>query len=159
MIHDPIVINPPNFDQKAAWGECAEASANIVHANGDVNWKAASCADPGVVGCPCCDTSHWNWGNVQRCTKCGWVYPTDWWPMFSWGAQASRNIKFRSDLHSTRMLHPYYRYGFTNPPPDTEDTYKAAHKIDWKAVLRKEAGSGHTAASLRVGRNGLGDSS
>lgn len=135
MIHDPIVINPPHFDQKAAWGECNELN-EVQRGDGGVNWRSAFGADPGIVGCPCCDTNHWNWGIVQRCTKCGWVYPTDWWPMFSWGAQAALRKGREPFRHAERMLHPYYRHGYTHPPGG--DLYEAAHKIDWRAVLRKE---------------------
>ena len=38
MMKDPIVIAPPDFDQKAAWQECreyVEKCGGIQHENGD----------------------------------------------------------------------------------------------------------------------------
>src|SRR5690606_23674303 len=134
MANDPIVLDPPNFSQKEAWNECSEFVENcggLCHEDGKPNLKAASGADPGVVSCPVCKTFHWAWGNVQQCTQCSFVYPVDWWPMFSWGAQAALGVGIRADVY--RMNHRYFSFGFNNPPEG--DLYAATKMIDWKTAV------------------------
>lgn len=136
-MEDPIVLDPKGFDQEAAWSECytaVEKCGGLEAKDGDVNWRAALSDDPGVVSCPECNTYYWMWGRVQRCAKCGFVYPTDWWPMYSWGAAVARSEKARETrFHAARLSHPYYRFGFENPPDG--DVYKSAFNVDWRAVL------------------------
>jgi len=135
-VKDPIVIDPADFDQKAAWNECADyvdKCGGLSHDDGSPNWRAAFAADPGVVSCPMCKEFYWMWGRKQRCSECGFEYPTDWWPMFSWGASASRQDPSKRYRFDERMKHPYFAYGFNNPP--SGDAYEAAFKINWREVL------------------------
>jgi len=145
MSMDPLVIDPPNFDQKAAWGErrdYVDKCGGVVNKTGEVNWQAAHAADPGVCSCPACGAMYWCWGNVQRCRACAFEYPTDWWAMYSWGAQAgyrkttlglswNPSAAYRFD---DRMKHPYYRYGFEHP---VEDPWKTTKTQEWRDAIRK----------------------
>lgn len=132
---DPIVIDPPNFDQKAAWNECheyVEKCGGLVHEDGEPNWRAAFGADPGVCSCPACGVMYWAWGRVQRCVKCSLEYPTDWWPMYSWGVSSARQEATRRYRHDERMKHPYYRYGFEHP---VADPWEECHTEAWRAAV------------------------
>src|SRR5580700_10794138 len=84
-LKDPIVIDPPNFDAKAAWKECREWSDSQEPGS----MAGAAGADPGVCSCPACKQMFWAWGRQQRCTECAFEFPTDAWAMFSWGTQAA----------------------------------------------------------------------
>lgn len=147
---DPIVIDPPGFDQKAAWTECGEyveKCGGLTHEDGELNWKAAFGADPGCCSCPACHQMYWAWGNIQKCVKCGFEYPTDWWPMYSWGVQRKLNEidpppAFRDRKPSEhwqkecerRMEHPYYRYGYEHP---VESPCRERDKVNWREVMAK----------------------
>lgn len=137
ILLDPIVLDPAGFDQSLAWDACAEhvhACGGLEYPDGEPSYRAAFGADPGVVSCPECRAYYWRWGRVQECRLCGFVYPTDWWPMFSWGTSASRSGAMRrSKFHRERLGHPYYRFGFENPPDG--DAMEAVSRIDWRAVL------------------------
>jgi hypothetical protein len=138
MCRDPIVIEPPGFDQAKAWEPCNEAAKHVQYADGGVNWRAAFSADPGVCSCPCCGTMHWAWGRRQRCTACGWEYPTDWWGMYAWGCAAAEGRgTVAPRLHRERLSHPYYRHGFEHP---AESPWDERLKVDWRAVLAGGAG-------------------
>ena len=137
---NPIVIDPPDFDQEAAWkeySEYVEKCGGIQHEDGDVNWRAAFGADPGVCSCPACGEFYWMWGRRQRCVKCGFEYPTDAWPMYSYGVQAAlsgvhRGPNEKAYRHDERMKHPYYRYGLEHPVADAHGEFK---RLDWRAIL------------------------
>lgn len=137
MVRDPIVVEPEGFDQDAAWGECekfVEDCGGLDESNPRM-WKAASGADPGVCSCPACNEYYWCWGTKQKCSECGFEYPTDWWPMYSYGVQAAtRKIDpgERPYNHDKRMENPYYRYGYEHP---VEDPVKERNKIDWRSVM------------------------
>lgn len=140
---DPIVIDPPGFDQSAAWKECSDEVDRCggLERDGEVNWRAAFSADPGICSCPSCHTSFWAWGSVQKCTECGFEYPTDAWAMFSWGVQAAWNPELRREhpqlerLHQRRLEHAYYRYGFENPPPNGIKLFELFEANDWRQML------------------------
>lgn len=148
MASDPIVIDPPGFDTKAGWKECAEyveKCGGLTHDDGEPNWRAAFGADPGVCSCPNCGEYYWAWGIKQRCRKCAFEYPVDWWPMYSYGVQqrnreadpppACREKHFRDYLkreHERRISHPYYRYGYEHP---VKDPWAEHDKIPWKTVM------------------------
>lgn len=142
---NPIVIDPPNFDQDAAWQECrdyVDKCGGLVHEDGSTNWRAAFGADPGCCSCPACGETYWAWGRRQRCVKCAFEYPTGWWPMYSWGSSAANS--HRRYKHDERMTHPYYRYGFEHP---VQDPWKETKTEAWRAAIRiamsrKEAGCG-----------------
>lgn len=128
MTMDPIVIDPPDFDQKAAWKECSDfvdECGGLSLSDGSPNWRAAFGADPGICSCPACGHHYWMWGRVQRCRDCGFEYPTDWWPMYSWGAQ---------QLRSKRMHHPYFKYGYEHP---VADPWAERGKPEWRDAIRK----------------------
>ena len=152
MMHDPIVIDPPDFDQSAAWQECrdfVERCGGLERDDGEPNMRAASGADPGICSCPACHEMYWMWGRKQRCAKCGFEYPTNAWPMYSWGVQARRcednpppafddpHVRARiRERHEKSMGHPYYRYGYDNPAGgDICDAFK---QIDWREVMRDQ---------------------
>lgn len=47
-----------------------EAQDNIVDAEGNVNWRAAFAADPGMTKCPACKAYYWNEAAVLECLDC-----------------------------------------------------------------------------------------
>lgn len=126
---DPIVIDPPDFDK----------CGGLQDERGEVNWRAAFGADPGCCSCPRCGEHYWAWGRRQRCAKCAFEYPTDWWPMYSYGTSAAKRPIARH-RHEERMQHPYYRYGFEHP---VDDPWTECHTAEWRATalatLSKEA--------------------
>lgn len=135
---DPIVIDPPGFDQKAAWGECHEYSDRMHAAGRDI--AAAHGADPGICSCPCCGEMYWAWGARQRCVDCGFEYDTSWWAMYSWGAQAARRgekVENFSDYQKRYWDNSkYFRWAFENK---AEPSMEAARAVDWKTVFPEDA--------------------
>lgn len=131
---DPIVIDPPNFDQKSAWRECreyVEKCGGLQHEDGEVNWRSAFGADPGCCSCPMCGEIYWMWGRVQRCVKCSFEYPTDWWTMYSWGSSAAKSERrYRFDGY---MKHPYYRFGFEHP---VDDPWARSQTEEWRLEIK-----------------------
>lgn len=73
ILHPTVLAGTP-FD----WAEGAKAAGQVVDADGEVNWRAAFNADPGVSKCPKCSTMHWWEGDRIRCafTGCG----AEWTP-------------------------------------------------------------------------------
>lgn len=135
---DPIVIDPPDFDQASAWAECrgyVEKCGGLAHDDGEPNWRALSGADPGCCSCPACGKMYWAWGRVQKCRACAFEYPTDWWAMYSWGA--SRIHPKQRYKHEERMNHPYYRYGFEHP---VDDPWAATKTPEWRESIRTHLG-------------------
>lgn len=132
---DPIVIDPPNFDQAAAWAECRKwvDDCGGLDETNPSHMRAASGADPGICSCPACGTMYWMWGRVQRCRMCEFEYPTDWWPMYSWGSSASKKSQKSPYRQEERMKHPYYRYGFEHP---ADDPWMECHKPAWQEAIR-----------------------
>lgn len=126
---NPIVIDPHGFDQ----------AGGLAHEDGEPNWRAAFGADPGCCSCPACGETYWALGRRQRCVKCAFEYPTDWWPMYSWGSQAAGRKQVYQ--HAERMKHPYYRHGFENP---VEDPWKEHHTEKWRADIRAKFGGKET---------------
>lgn len=142
-VKDPMVIDPPNFDQAAAWNECREyvdACGGLSHDDGEPNWRAAFGADPGLCSCPCCDQMFWAWGRRQRCTECGFEYDTDWWAMYSWGGQEARrgpdHPVYRGKTHEKYMRSKWYRWAFENA---AEPTMEAAKVVAWKTIFPEDA--------------------
>ncbi len=135
-ILDPIILEPAGFTSEAGWAEArayVEACGGMTHRDGSPNMRAAFGADPGICSCPACHQRYWAWGTRQRCVRCGFEYPTDWWPMYSYGVScaAMRSPRLLA-LHEQRLSHPYYRYGFEHP---VQDAWKEHEAIDWRAVL------------------------
>ena len=129
----PIVIDPPDFDQDAAWKECQQW-VDQHGGMGDDNPRqmaAAAGADPGCVACPSCGVYYWMFGWRQRCRECGFEYPTDWWPMYSDGVSAGLSDQQRY-RHAARMANPYYRYGFEHP---VADAWEQSKLIDWRVAM------------------------
>lgn len=56
-----------------AYQDCfnKEAQENVIDADGEVNWRAAMWADPGVKSCPTCKTHYWNEAEVMECPDDG----------------------------------------------------------------------------------------
>lgn len=128
-IKEPIVLEPKGFDNARAWQECTGYVAKcggIQHEGGEVNWRAAAGADPGIVSCPACGIHLWGWGVRLQCPDCSFEFPRDWWSMYSWGVGAAKQaVRYK---HDARMDHPYYRYGFEHP---VDDPWEEHDKIDW----------------------------
>ncbi len=138
---DPIVIDPPATVVSEEWSRCSEAvdaCGGLTYQDGEVNWRAAFSADPGICTCPNCGINYWAFGNRQRCADCGFEFPVDWWPMYSYGVSAARmhipadQYAFTAELHAKRMQHQYCRYGYEHP---VEDAWKEHDQIKWKDVL------------------------
>lgn len=146
-IGDPDVVDPPGFDQASAWQECrdeVDRCGGLTYPDGEPNWRAAFSADPGCCSCPACGASYWAWGRVHRCKRCQFVYPTNWWPMLSWGGQSARpfprpellsdDVKARlGGPHDRRMAHAYYRFGHEHP-----DLATSAHAFGWDGMERPD---------------------
>lgn len=132
---NPRVIDPPNMDCDAAWKECGEyveKCGGMQYPDGEVNWRAAFGADPGVCSCPNCHEYYWSWGRVVECLDCGFRFPTDSWAMYSWGVQAARPSPMKHRVEE-RLAHPYYRYGYEHPVDNPiHDHYE---KLPWKELV------------------------
>ena len=50
---------------------------NVVDEDGNVNWRAAFSADPGVIECPGCGIFLWREGTKVECPDCGEVFFTE----------------------------------------------------------------------------------
>jgi len=125
-----IVIDPPGFDEKAAWKECRDWQDS----HGSNTMAAAFGADPGICSCPSCHEMYWAWGRRQRCVVCNFEYETDAWAMYSWGVQA----KWRGKLYDhdkKRLKHPYFCYGFHNPPDRGTDLRSHYESMDWRTIM------------------------
>lgn len=61
------VLSGTRFD----WDEAKQYADNVVDKNGDVNWRNAFWADPGVMSCPKCGAMYWAEGHAVECTGCG----------------------------------------------------------------------------------------
>ena len=143
---DPIVIDPPEFNDQAAWKECrdeVDRCGGMTYEDGNPNWRAAFSADPGVCSCPCCGAMYWAWGRVQECRACHFRYPTDWWPMYSYGASAGRLGDKLDHLGSLgtytsqqRMKHKYFRWAYENKPKGGID---GARLIKWREIFPEDA--------------------
>lgn len=143
---DPIVIEPPDFDQDAAWKGCqehVEACGGLGHEDGSPNYMAAAGADPGGCGCPACGQDYWAWGKRQRCKKCGYEYPTDAWCMYSWGVQAAWAGRGRFPRYAG---HPFYEYGYLNAPESDSIPEFGLHdyyeSLDWATLIPGSEGVG-----------------
>lgn len=145
-ILEPVVIEPAGMNPENEWEKCraeVDRLGGVVDSHGDVNWRAAFSADPGITTCPVCHVQHWAWGRVVQCARCAFQFPTDWWPMYSYGVNAatavSRWAKIHQgnnanlqELHEKRLAHAYYKYGFDNP---VADAWAEHERIDWKTVM------------------------
>ncbi|OPZ66111.1 MAG: hypothetical protein BWY85_00047 [Firmicutes bacterium ADurb.Bin506] len=138
--HHPVIVDTEPVDLTRVWKDCANAADKVVRQDGTVNYRAAACADPGVCACPACGRYHWSIGFWHQCTRCGFVYPTNAWAMFSWGCAAGAHASCcagSSQLATQRMAHPYYRYGFEHHSESTPDTrWEHFHRISWEAVMK-----------------------
>lgn len=63
MKHARLISEP----YAGAWNE--NAMDNVVDAAGEVNWKAAFYADPGVKKCPGCEEFYWDEASVMECAN------------------------------------------------------------------------------------------
>lgn len=141
MIDDPIVLDPPGFDTKAAWDECreyVEKCGGLSHEDGEPNWRAAFGADPGCCACPRCHESYWAWGRIQKCKKCGAEYETQWWAMLSWGVQAGRNADKRRFYEGRYKHSAVMQWGIAHPDCSL-DTRVVFTGTDWIDVWAGKA--------------------
>lgn len=67
----PIIIEGQVFP----WSE-PNPAGEVVGADGEVNWRAAAFADPGVMQCPKCSVYLWQEGLRVRCPDCGEEFDT-----------------------------------------------------------------------------------
>lgn len=150
-IKDPIVIEPPDYDVSKGWEWCreyVESCGGLAYPDGEPNITAAAGADPGCCSCPNCHQYFWAFGRRIRCTECGFEFPTDWWPMYSYGCQHARRLNgsaqspdpevqarlvaYLTAQLEEKMKHPYYRYGFDNPVANAWLTHD---KLPWKEIM------------------------
>lgn len=150
-IFEPVIVDPPGFTPEQGWKDCrqsVEQCGGLTYPDGEVNWRAAFSADPGITSCPACQAKHWSWGRVVRCARCAFEFPTDWWPMYSYGVAEARRgndvlgtgndisvQRSLRELHRRRMAHAYYRYGYEHP---VEDAWKERDKIDWRRLTGQQ---------------------
>ena len=66
------IIEGQPFD----WERGGRAMNNVISDNGEINWGAAFCADPGVTSCPKCGEKYWAEGTKLECTICNTQFPT-----------------------------------------------------------------------------------
>ena len=66
------ILEGPSFD----WESGKEAMDHIVDDDGNINWRAAFYADPGIMSCPKCKEKYWREGNKVECTTCGTIWST-----------------------------------------------------------------------------------
>lgn len=155
-MRDPIIIEPPDLKAEDVWQECkdhVEKQGGLVHEDGEPNLMAMHGADPGVCSCPSCGEYYWKIGDRVQCLDCDFIFPTDWWAMYSWGCTAARYIddpppafsdpgfkKWHDEEHVRRMSNAYYRYGFENP---TDNVIASAEKIDLLVIVKMENEATH----------------
>jgi len=60
----PIIHSGEPFD----WDS---PKPDVVDDDGNVNWRAAMMADPGVMSCPACEAHLWAEGHEVECPHCG----------------------------------------------------------------------------------------
>lgn len=61
------------IDRQKLIDECKEAAAHVIDDDGEVNWRAAFFADPGVTQCPSCSEYLWWEGAILEC-PCGTIF-------------------------------------------------------------------------------------
>lgn len=106
--------------------------------------RAAAMSDPGICSCPRCHKDYWAEGIRQECPACHAQYPTNWWPMLSWGVQHGRIMADKS--HPMHKFHcgPQYKaiqyeqsevFKWGTLHPDCTLDFTAVFKMtDWIAV-------------------------
>jgi len=62
----PIILQGEPFD----WQAGGQAMESAVGESGQVNWRAAAMADPGVMRCPDCNVWLWREGQKVECPHC-----------------------------------------------------------------------------------------
>jgi hypothetical protein len=155
VIKDPIIIDPSGETAEQGWDAChkyVEQCGGLAYDDGEPNWRAAFGADPGCCSCPNCKQMFWAFGRVIRCTECGFEFPTDWWPMYSYGVSDAHLISGKRKLPDDeirqrliygvnermpkRIQHPYYKYGFEHP---VESAWDEHDKLPWKEIMAGES--------------------
>ena len=66
----PIIIEGEEFD----WDAGSKAMTSVINHDGEINWRAAAAADPGVTSCPNCKEYYWREGSKVKCKKCGCIW-------------------------------------------------------------------------------------
>ena len=66
MPEHAIIIGKVMFDWKAG----LEALGNLVDDDGEVCWRNAFSADPGVTKCPGCSKYYWKEADKLKCPTC-----------------------------------------------------------------------------------------
>jgi len=67
-----IILRGKPFD----WEAAKPAAQNVVDEEGEVNWRNAMNADPGVMKCPNCDVLLWREGEFVECPDCHHQFST-----------------------------------------------------------------------------------
>lgn len=131
---DPIILWP-RITPEEVWKECKEwvNEKGGLSSDNPHQMMAAAGADPGVCSCPNCREYHWAYGQIHQCHTCKFIYPTDWWPMYSYGCSAGHrgDTGFRH-INDMRKNHPYWKYGFENP---NVDPWKEKESVRWIDVI------------------------
>lgn len=108
---DAIVLEGDRFD----WEDGHKWQSKVVDEDGEINWRAAFFADPGCVSCPACNAYHWAEGTRQRCSQCGFEYPTWWWGNLVAKGRDHRTGAYRTNYTEPQMDDPYYLFGWHYP--------------------------------------------
>lgn len=139
---DPIILWP-QITPAEVWEDCkqwVEDKGGLSEDNPS-SMMAAAGADPGCCSCPACHEMHWSYGIIHKCPSCGFIYPTDWWAMFSWGSASGRRdaqaelTEFQErcrKFDDKRRGHPYWDYGYKHKPAEA---WTAKDLIDWRAEI------------------------
>lgn len=115
FIAKPIVLEGKSFD----WSEGSKALENAVNSDGSANWKALTCADPGVCSCPNCGQFSWREGDVQKCTVCSVVFPVEWYSI----VQTGQRTKSLQTEHISALDYKFYFWGVHNPDLDYDGVH------------------------------------
>ncbi len=101
----------------------------------------------GVCGCPVCDESYVLTGQVIRCDKCSFEFPTNAWSNFSSGYNDGMAVSKGAMLTAgmrMKMACDYYRTGFEfagkhTPDEDGLFCHEVMTKIDWRSIVKVPA--------------------
>ena len=101
----------------------------------------------GVCGCPACGENYATSGQIIRCEKCSFEFPTNAWSNFSKGYNDAMAVDRGAVLTPgmlMRMICDYYRIGFEtweNCVPSDEGflCFEKMRKINWRSIVKVPA--------------------
>lgn len=109
------IIEGRRFD----WQQAEREVDAEIKTHGEMTYRAAFMADPGILSCPFCDTMHWHEGTVVECAECGQRFNADWRAVAR-RATGRDPINYRSDNKTNAnlvdILHEVYKRGEAGEP-------------------------------------------